>query len=68
MFESSSFMVRNVLLILLMILPLGSACSTQQDKPALDPYEECVARGNKILKSYPPKCVDEKGTHTAKRR
>ena len=61
-------MIRNLLLSLLLILPLGSACSTQQEQSVADPYEECVARGNKILKTYPPRCVDEKGTHTAKRK
>jgi hypothetical protein len=57
-------MIKSFSAILFGLLLCGSACSSKQaDISEPDSYEACVARGNKILKIYPPRCVNEKGEH-----
>ena len=57
-------MIKVLSAVFIALLLCGSACSSKQAEiPEPDSYEACVARGNKILKIYPPRCVNEKGQH-----
>lgn len=47
----------KIILLFLSLLPVF-ACSQVKE---VNSYEECIAAGNPILKTYPPKCKTEDG-------
>ncbi len=55
--------VRSLLVAVVCLVALASsACAQTAGSPALPTsFEECVAQGGKVMKSFPARCVSESG-------
>lgn len=49
---------------LLFISILLSACTLAQPKPPITDFDSCVAAGNPVMESYPPRCASGGVTYT----
>ena len=47
--------------LLAVIVVINSACSVVAESPAISTFQECVDAGNKVLRSYPARCVTSDG-------
>ena len=59
-----------IIILLLLIIILFSACTAKAEKTVtkeITSYEECVAAGYPILKTYPPQCVTPDGKRFVKK-
>lgn len=57
-------MYRNRFILILFIVAAGlfmGACSVVAESPVISSFQECVDAGNKVLRSYPARCVTGDG-------